>query len=133
MVPGSPRVSVSVPAEKRMGSNFEPDRGIIIAANSNIFSDFDTFDQRCQGTCQATQNMRCQGCRGERSILKPSILMSVKACQGKVAVCQGVKVSVFAFDESRQFFVFCSLSKSFCSSAVLFMQKKHSVTFLRLK
>ena len=36
--------------------------------------------------------MRCQGCRAERSTLKPNILVSVKACQGKVVVCHGVKV-----------------------------------------
>ena len=38
------------------------------------------------------QNVRCQGCRAECSTLKPSSLVSVKACQGKAAVCQGVDV-----------------------------------------
>ena len=49
-------------------------------------------DHRCQETCQARQNMRCQGCTAECSTLKPSSVVSVKACQGKIAVCQGVKM-----------------------------------------
>ena len=32
------------------------------------------------------KNVRCRGCRAECSTLKPSILVSVKACQGKVSV-----------------------------------------------
>ena len=39
--------------------------------------------QRCQETCQARKNMRCQGCTAECSTLKPSSVVSVKACQGK--------------------------------------------------
>ena len=38
-------------------------------ANSNAFYG---GDQICQGTCQARQNVRCQGCRAERSALKPT-------------------------------------------------------------
>ena len=42
---------------------------------------------------QATQNMRCQGCRAECSTLKPSSsLVPVEACQDKAAICRGVKV-----------------------------------------
>ena len=39
-----------------------------------------------------TRNVYCQGCNAECSTLEASTLVSVKACQGKVAVCQGVKV-----------------------------------------
>ena len=48
--------------------------------------------QGCQETCQARQNVRCQGCRAGCSTLQPinSSLVSVKACHGNVAVCQGV-------------------------------------------
>ena len=46
---------------------------------SQVHHAFD--DQRCQETCQARQNMRCQGCRADCCTLKPSSLMSVKACQ----------------------------------------------------
>ena len=50
---------------------------------------------RCQETCQARQNVRCQGFRAACSALIPSSSsssMPVKACQGKIAVSQGVKV-----------------------------------------
>ena len=49
--------------------------------------------QRFQETCQARQNVRCQGCGAECFTLKPSNLVSVNAThvKGKVAVCQGVK------------------------------------------
>ena len=46
----------------------------------------------CQETCQAKQKVRCQGCRAECATLKYSSLVSVKACQGIVAVSQEVKV-----------------------------------------
>ena len=47
--------------------------------------------QGCQETCQAAQNVRCQGCRAEGSTLIASISVSSKTRQGKPAVCQGVK------------------------------------------
>ena len=48
--------------------------------------------QRCQETCKARQNVRCQGCRTECSTLKPSRLASTKACQDEVADCRVVKM-----------------------------------------
>ena len=36
--------------------------------------------------------MRCQGWKAERSTLKPSSLVLVEVCRGKVALCQGVKL-----------------------------------------
>ena len=48
--------------------------------------------QKCQETRQARQNGRCQGCRAECSTLKPTCLVSVKACQDRDAVRQGVKI-----------------------------------------
>ena len=48
---------------------------------------------QCQSGDMSRQNVRCQGCcRAECSTLKPSGLVSDRACQGKVAVCRGVKV-----------------------------------------
>lgn len=49
------------------------------------------MDQRCQGTCQARQNVRCHSNRAECLALKPISLVSVGACQGKDAVGQSVK------------------------------------------
>ena len=60
-------------------------------------------DQRCQETCQATQSVRCQGRRAECSTRKLGDLLSVKACHGKIAVCQGLKVvspDIFAVDST---------------------------------
>ena len=51
---------------------------------------FALLRRRCQKTFQATQSVRCQRrVRGtECYALKPSSLVSVEACQGKVAVCR---------------------------------------------
>ena len=46
---------------------------------------------RCHENCHGRQNARCQGCRAECFTLKPTSLVSVKVCQGKDAVCRGVK------------------------------------------
>ena len=40
--------------------------------------------QRCQETCQATLNARCQGSRAECFTLKRSSLVSREACRGNV-------------------------------------------------
>ena len=48
----------------------------------------------CQETCQARQNLRCQGLRAGCTTLKPNnMVSSVMIRQGKSAVCDGVKVS----------------------------------------
>ena len=63
----------------------------------------ETESQICQETCQDMQNACCQGSRAKYLTLKRSDgFVSVKACQGKIAVCQGVKVlSPDIFAESQ--------------------------------
>ena len=48
-----------------------------------VLGKIDADQPICQETCQARQNMRCQGSRADCCTLKASSLMSVKACQGK--------------------------------------------------
>ena len=58
-----------------------------------------TSHHRRQETCQARQNVPCQGCRAECSTLKPSTSESVKAaCQGKMCcLSKGWKCCLLIF------------------------------------
>ena len=99
--------------------------------------------RRCEETCQATQNVRCQACRADRSTLKSSTYFGVREglSRQSCCVCHGVKLvppdrSCSSCGEQNGFdaiYQFCRYVVSGTDMSIYIYISRHSIRYLTQK